>query len=301
MSLMISLAQYPIQFHADKKSFLLNLENWFQQAKQPGSEILVFPEYGSMDLVSLSPKESQLNLSLQLEQLQTLHSFFLDSFIDLAKKYQVYVVAPSFPLQVNEKYFNRAYFISPSGQYDFQDKIHMTRFENEDWGISSSETPLKVFDTRLGKIGIQICFDIEFPWATALLAQAGVDLVLVPSCTEGLAGMHRVHTGAKARALENQIYTAVSHTVGDALWSQAVDKNTGLAAIFSTSDRYFSDDGIVATGKLNEAIWLHSEIDVDKIKQVRTDGQVFNFKETATYPWKPTNQKNLVITTIRLK
>jgi len=50
------------------------------------------------------------------------------------------------------------------------------------------------------------------------LAEAGAEIVLIPSCTERISGYHRVRTGAKARALENQIATVVSPTVGDALW-----------------------------------------------------------------------------------
>ncbi len=58
------------------------------------------------------------------------------------------------------------------------------------------------------------------------MAEAGAEMLLVPSCTERVSGYHRVRTGARARALENQIAAIVSPTVGDALWSPAVDRNT---------------------------------------------------------------------------
>ncbi len=63
---------------------------------------------------------------------------------------------------------------------------------------------LKAFETSIGKLGILICYDNEFPMLGRRLAEMGVELVLAPSCTDTLAGSYRVRIGAQARALENQ-------------------------------------------------------------------------------------------------
>ena len=86
-------------------------------------------------------------------------------------------------------------------------------------------------------IGMNICYDSEFPLLARAMAEAGAELLLVPSCTERVSGYHRVRTGARARALENQIAAMVSPTVGDALWSPAVDRNTGAAGIYVPSEQ----------------------------------------------------------------
>ena len=122
----------------------------------------------------------------------------------------------------------------------------MTPFET-DWGISAG-TQARVFDTVLGLIGINICYDSEFPLLARAMAEAGAELLLVPSCTERVSGYHRVRTGSRARALENQIAAVVSPTVGDALWSPAVDRNTGAAGIYVPSEQTVSDTGILAAG-----------------------------------------------------
>lgn len=301
----ISAAQYPILKFNSVADWIQNIEAWIIKAKNENSNICLFPEYGSLDLTSLIPENSKINseelLQNQLHELQKFHSVFLDTFITFAKKYSIYIVAPSFPIRVGSKFYNRAYFIAPSGHYHFQDKIHMTRFEDEDWGISASESTLKVFETNLGQFGIQICFDIEFPWASHLLASHGVDTILVPSCTEGLAGMHRVHTGAKARALENQLYVVVSHTVGEALWSPAVDRNTGEAIAFSTSDQNFPATGILNSGNLNSPQWLTTTLDLNKIEAVRKNGQVFNFNHSQKYPWNSPTDFSIKIEKVSLK
>jgi predicted amidohydrolase len=173
---------------------------------------------------------------------------------------------------------NRAYLMSPSGKVDFQDKRQMTRFEKERWGISGGQE-LKIFDIGETRIGIAVCYDIEFPLIAHALAKAGADLVLAPSCTDTMAGANRVHVGARARALENQIYVAVAPTVGNADWSPAVDVNTGWAAVYSTPDRGFPDDGILAKGALDEPGWVTAELDFEALKRARDQAQVFTARD----------------------
>jgi len=153
----------------------------------------------------------------------------------------------------------------------------MTRFERDQWSISGADE-LKVFDTALGRIGIQICYDAEFPLPARAQAEAGMQLLLVPSCTDAAAGYHRVRVAAQARALENQCYVLLSPLVGEAPWSPAVDVNFGAAGVYGPPDRGFPQDGVLAQGTLDEAGWIYAEVDTDKVAQVREQGQVLNYR-----------------------
>ena len=144
----------------------------------------------------------------------------------------------------------------------------MTRFEKEQWGIAGGGA-LKIFDIGETKIGIAICYDIEFPLIAHAMAAAGADLILAPSCTDTMAGANRVHVGARARALENQVYVAVAPTVGEAPWSPAVDVNIGWAAVYAAPDRGFPDDGVLAKGELNRPGWVMAELDFARLKAAR--------------------------------
>ncbi|MGZ4956903.1 MAG: amidohydrolase, partial [Methylobacter sp.] len=104
-------------------------------------------------------------------------------------------------------------------------------------------------------------------------------LILVPSCTDTLAGYHRVKIGCQARALENQCYVVQSTLVGDAPWSEAVDVNIGAAAIYTPVDRGFPDNGILAEGKLNAVQWVVAEVSLSACGTVREQGQVFNYRD----------------------
>jgi predicted amidohydrolase len=154
----------------------------------------------------------------------------------------------------------------------------MTRFENEQWHISAGETA-KVFETRFGRVAINVCYDAEFPLIARSQAEAGAHVILVPSCTDTIAGYHRVRVGCQARALENQCSVVQAPLVGTADWSEAVDVNLGAAGVFVPPDRGFPSDGVIALGTLNDSQWLYAEIDLSAVESVRNEGQVFNYRD----------------------
>lgn len=271
----LAACQYPIEPLADLSSYRRKLERQVSEAARAGARLLLFPEYAAMELVSLLAPQARRDLRHQLEALQDLLPEFLTVFSDLAKNHQVSIVAPSFPVKVSRGRFgNRAYLLTPNRQSAFQDKLTMTRFEAEQMGISPGEE-LKVFETPLGRIGITICYDVEFPSFARAQAEAGANLILVPSCTDQLSGHNRVWIGARARALENQCIVAVSPTVGEAPWSAAIDRNVGAAGVFGPPEHGFSEDGVLARGPLNTGGWVYAEIDPGALARLRQDPEVF--------------------------
>ncbi|MEM8754291.1 MAG: nitrilase-related carbon-nitrogen hydrolase, partial [Pseudomonadota bacterium] len=153
----------------------------------------------------------------------------------------------------------------------------MTRFEREEWGIGPGG-PLRVFDTALGRIGVLICYDCEFPLLARAMIDAGAEVLLVPSCTDAETGYSRVRVGAMARALEGQCVTVQAPTVGEAAWSPAVDVNYGRAGVFGPPDWGFPPSGVLAEGPLNEPGWTVAEVDLEAIRNVRRDGETLNLR-----------------------
>lgn len=277
----VASAQYPITEHTDFISWQNHTEKWVADAAIRGAELLLFPEYGAMELVSIFNHEIRNDIRRQIHALNDLKADFCATFEALARKYKVIIVAPSIPVVEEGKKLNRAFVFGKNGLAGYQDKFFMTRFENEHWGIESAPKQLTVFEAPWGKFGIQICYDVEFPLGAQKLCEAGAKLILAPSCTETIRGATRVHIGARARALENQAYTIVSQTIGEAVWSPAVDINYGFAAFYTTPDKDMPEEGIVATETAQVAGWLIQKIDFPLIDEVRRDGHVFNFKDQA--------------------
>lgn len=283
MTFTVAAAQYPIEALADWGAYAAKIADWVERAAGAGAELAVFPEYGAMELASLDPltmgdlRGSIALISSLLPRVDALHA-------DLAARHGLHILAASAPFQCADGHFvNRARLFTPHGKVGVQDKLIMTRFEREQWGIAAG-TDLRLFETRLGKIGITICYDSEFPLLSRALAEAGAELLLVPSCTDALHGYWRVRIGAQARALEGQCYIVQAPTVGLAPWSPAVDENHGAAAIYGPPDGAFPDDGVVAIGKIDEAAWVTGSVDLARVAALRADGGVLNVRHWTEQP-----------------
>lgn len=273
----LAAAQFPVFSPNDWREVEALITRWVEEAVAHAARLLVFPEYGSMSLAHLDTA-TRSDLHGQIDAMQTHREAWLALHRRLAQAHGVYILAGSYPWRLEDgRSVNRAWFCTPNGVAEYQDKRVMTRFEREQWQISG-EPELKVFDTALGRIAVNICYDSEFPLQARAQCEAGAEIILVPSCTDTLAGYHRVRVGAQARALENQCYVVQSPIVGEAAWSPAVDVNIGAAGVYGPPDRGFPDDGVIAQGALNEPAWLYATIDPAKVAQVRGEGAVFPFR-----------------------
>ncbi|WP_294611833.1 carbon-nitrogen hydrolase family protein [uncultured Roseovarius sp.] len=274
----IATAAYPLDPLTTWADYAAKITRWVADAAGQGADLAVFPEYGAMELAMLAGPEVAGDLERSLHAVSGLIVDVDDLHADLATRYGLHILAASAPVfdpALGPRPVNRARLFSPNGGRGAQDKQIMTRFERETWGVVPGG-PLQVFETSLGKIGILICYDSEFPLLGRGLSD--VDLLLVPSCTEALAGYWRVRIGAMARALENQCVTVMASNVGDAGWSPAVDENTGMGGIFGPPDTGFPPNGVIAEGSLNIPGWTLAEVDPGRIAHVRADGVVLNRK-----------------------
>ncbi len=267
----LALAQYPIDALSSPEAYQAKLTAWVQTAANNGASILVFPEYGSMELTSLLSDAQRKDLVGSVKSMMLFWDSYNAIHQELTKRFNVHILAASFPKDGE----NIASLFAPNGKIGRQPKSIMTRFEREEWYIKGNPTQY-VFNTIHGMIGIAICYDAEFPLLVRRQVEAGAKLILVPSCTDTLAGYHRVKISAQARALENQCYVAQSVTVGDAPWSPATDVNIGAAGVFGPPDVGFPDNGILVEGELNKPSWIYADISLSKVDSIRRHGRVLN-------------------------
>lgn len=272
-ALRIAAAQYPITRLADWDGYVDKVSRWVAEAAWAGARLLVFPEYGAMELAWLTPQPP--DAPAEAAAVQALAPRVVGLFGELARRHDVHILAPTLPVSVGGSLRNTAHLLTPEGGVGVQEKLVLTRFEREIWGVAAGED-IRVFDTALGRIGVAICYDVEFPLIARRQAEAGARIILAPSCTDTMAGYHRVRIGAQARALESQCYVVQSPTVGAAPWSATVDVNVGAAAVFTPPDVGLPDDGVLAMGAFDEPQWLFAELDFHALDHVRRNGQVLN-------------------------
>jgi predicted amidohydrolase len=294
----VAAAQYPIDELADLSGFEMKLSRWVAEAVGEGAELLVFPEYGAMELTSLAGRKVAADLVASIATMQQVMGEVDALHAALARRHRVHILASSAPLrQTDGRCVNTARLFAPSNGIGIQQKLMLPRFEREKWRIAAGEG-LRVFDTAIGLIGIAICGDAEFPLIVRALAAAGAEIILVPFRTDTLAGYNRVRIAAAARALECQCYVVQSPTVGEARWSPAVAENIGAAGFFAPPDRGFPDDGVIAVGERDRPGWVHAALDLDRLATARRSGDVLTFRH---WEEQPGAHKNRAAELVRLR
>jgi predicted amidohydrolase len=279
----IAAAQYPIEAFDSLSGYQAKVERWVAEAVASRAQLLVFPEYGAMEYAAASGKATASNLQVSLAAVSEALAQMDAAHADLARRHGVHILAASGPsARSGGRYVNAARLFSPSGKVGVQEKTIMTPFER-DWGISGGER-LRVFETALGRIGVAICYDSEFPLLARAQAEAGAEIILIPSCTEFASGYNRVRTAALARALENGCATVVSPTIGDAPWSPAVDRNAGAAGVYVPPDHAFSDTGVLAEGVFNQPQWVYADVALDRLRDIKASGEMRNSTDWSAQP-----------------
>lgn len=269
----IATAAYPLDWFDDWSGYEAKLTRWVTEAAGEGAALLVFPEYGAMELCSLGGEavigDDQAGIravSARIDEANALHR-------DLARAHGVHILGASASVIEGDRVVNRAHFHTPAGQTAYQDKLIMTLWERDPMGVTG-QGPLKLFETALGRIAVNICYDSEFPLLAR--AQREAELLLVPSTTEREEGYWRVRIGAMARALEAQCVTVMSSTVGPYPRLPLMETSFGAGGIFAPPDKGFPANGVLAAGEANRPGWTFAEVDPAAIRAVRASGNVRN-------------------------
>jgi predicted amidohydrolase len=281
-SIRVASLQYYIRPVRSFEDFASQVEALVETAKDYKVKLLAFPEYYTTQLLTLG--NTKRPIVEQIRDLAVQEDRIVNFVADLAKKHNMIIVGGSLPgydEKNKEKILNKCYVFSPNGNMGLQAKLHMTRFENEEWFISPGSR-LRLFECNFGKFAVAICYDVEFPELARAAARLGAHFLVVPSCTDDRHGYLRVRYCAQARAIENQMYVIHSPTVGSLPTVPAVSLNYGLAAIYCPSDYAFPRDGLLAEGTVNQESMVIGEINPELIEETRKTGTVLPLRDSNT-------------------
>lgn len=268
----VACVQYQMRRIADFDEFAAQVRYFAETAGEDyNAEIVVFPEFLSVQLLSaletMGPREGIRKLAEFTDQ-------FVRLMASLAREQGIYLVAGSHPVaQPDGRLHNVSMIFRPDGTHVSQPKLHITPSERTWWGITGGDS-LVVVQTPKVRIGVLICYDVEFPEAARYLADQGVELLIVPYCTDNRQGYLRVTRCAQARAIENQIYVATAGVVGNLPDVPAMDIHYGRAAVFTPSDFEFARDGIQAEADPNIETLLVTDLDISDLYRSRASGSV---------------------------
>lgn len=243
------------------------------------SDFALFPEFFNAALMGLSPNQRN-----QTEAIRFLAGFtekFKNEMSQMAVSYNINVITGSMPLLDGDRLYNVTYLCRRDGTIEIQRKLHVTPHERRDWVIEGGDH-LQVFETDAGRIGILICYDVEFPELSRLLAAQDMDILFVPYWTDTKNGYLRVRSCAQARAIENECYVVICGSCGNLPQVENLDVQYSQAAVFSPSDFSYPHDAVMAETTANTEMIMFSDLDLDKLKLTRSEGSVNNLKDRRT-------------------
>lgn len=236
------------------------------------SDFVLFPE------MFMAPLMADFNHQTEAEAIRSLASFtepLRDKFIDFAIAYNVNIITGSMPFIKGGQLYNVGYLCRRDGTIERYSKIHVTPNEVNAWGIIGGNK-LKVYDTDAGKIGILVCYDVEFPELARLLALDGMEILFVPFLTDTQNAFTRVKTCAQARAIENECFVAIAGGVGNLPKVHNMDIQYAQSAVFTPADFSFPTNGIKAEATANAETVLIVDVELDLLKKLRSQGSVHN-------------------------
>jgi len=269
----LGVVQWMMRRFETFEEFMQQAEFFVDTVSDYGSDIVLFPELFNAPLIhhfsDRSPVDAMRALAGDTERIRK-------EMLEMAVAYNINIVTGSVPeLGEDGHLYNVCFLCRRDGTWDKQYKLHITPDELSSWGLTGGQG-LKVFDTDVGKVGILICWDAEFPEPARLLAEWGAKILLVPFWTDTRNGYLRVRRCAQARAIENECYVAISGSVGNIPKVETMGIQYSQSAIFTPSDFSFPHDAIAAEATPGIETTLIADLDMDLIKEIRAQGSVRN-------------------------
>jgi predicted amidohydrolase len=271
----LGLVQWQMRSYKDLDSLMQQVEYFVDALSAYKSDFALFPEFFNAPLMA---KFNKLSEPEAIRKLAEYTEEIVQRFSALAVSYNINIITGSMPEIVDEKLYNVGYLCHSNGTVERFEKLHATPDEKKAWGITGGNS-LKAFDTDCGKIGVLICYDVEFPEVSRLLADQGMQMLFVPFMTDTQNGYERVRNCAKARAIENECYVAIAGNVGNLPRVNNMDIQYAQSAVFTPSDFAFPVNGIKAEATPNTESTLIADVDLDLLKELHNFGSVRILKD----------------------
>ena len=137
---------------------------------------------------------------------------------ELAKKHEMVMVVPIYEEDMPGVYYNSAAVIDADGSYlGKYRKTHIPHCEPGFWEkfyFRPGNLGYPVFDTRVGKVAVYICYDRHFPEGARCLGLNGAEIVFNPSATVAGLSEHLWKLEQPAHAVANQYFVGAINRAG---------------------------------------------------------------------------------------
>jgi len=221
-----------------------NFDNVRAAVKDTSLDLLVLPEFFATGYQFVS-KDEVAELAEPVPEGETTEFLTL-----LSKDKNVYIVA-GLPEKDGETFYNSAVLTGPEGFIGLYRKTHL--FFEETIFFAPGNTGFRVWDTKIGRIGIMVCFDWFFPESARTLALKGAEVIAHPSnlvlpyCPQAMP----------VRCLENRVYAVTANRIG------TEQRKEGPALTFIGQSQVTSPKAeILVRAETDKEVMLAADIDL---------------------------------------
>lgn len=261
---MVSVAVAQFAPGADPAANLATVARLVREAADGGAALVVLPEYASFFEQRMGPRFA--------EHAESLDGGFTAG-VQAAAAGAGVVAVFGLVEAAGEKFRNTAVAVSADGVIASYRKTHLYDAfgaSESTWVEAGALEPPQTFLVGDLRVGLQTCYDLRFPEVTRVLADAAVDLVLVPAdWVPGPGKVHHWRTLLTARAIENTAFVAAA--------GQIAPGGIGTSLIL--------DPAGVTLAELGEQEGLAlADLDPARIREVRTANPALTLRRYTVVP-----------------
>jgi len=199
---------------------------------------------------------------------------------DLAKRLQIVLVVPMYEEDLPGIYYNAAAVIDADGKYlGKYRKMHIPHVAPGFWEkffFRPGNLGYPVFETRVGKVGVYICYDRHFPEGARALGLNGAEMVFNPSATVAGLSEYLWKLEQPAHAVANQYFVGAINRPG-------FEEPWRIGEFYGQS--YFCDPRgqMLTVGKRDGDDVVLADLNLDLIREVRNTWQFFRDRRPESY------------------
>lgn len=250
-----------VNAQADMQENIAKASRFIREAQKEGAVCVALPE--NVALMAHNAEELIAN-SYESEEHPALRAFQ-----SLAAELQIELLIGSLAVKLpnSNKLANRSFYLGNDGTIIAQyDKIHLYDVDvkggerHQESARYQGGNQAVLVERPWATIGMTICYDLRFPYLYRQLAKAGAEVLTVPSAFTYTTGQAHWHVLLRARAIETGSFVIAPAQVG----SHPANRRTyGHSLIIDPWGEVLADAGD-AEG------WIVAELDLNRVKQVRT-------------------------------
>lgn len=239
-----------------------------RNAAAEGADLILFPEVHLTEFFPQYPGKDVSAYSISME------SDIIKAFCHACREYHIMAV-PNIYLIENGKTYDASILIDEAGSIlGVQKMVHIAQaemFYEQDYYVPS-DNGFQVFETRLGRIGIVVCFDRHYPESIRTEALMGADLILIPTVNTKQEPMKMFEMEVCVQAFQNSVIIAMCNRVGR---EGAMD--------FAGESLVISADGRVLVKAEDAERIVYADINLKESEKIRRAKPYTSLRRTEMY------------------